>query len=604
MREYQNRYIENTREITRLSDFFATPVTDFDDWYKQRRLAQQKISQLHEQNMALLNEHLFPLLDNLHDADEQEIKDLEEFAGVLMDWNTNLDCGIYCLIHEALLSMYRVRKDRDLIIKELYMVGMGLYYQNRSVLGVEQQWTHTLRFRNEMIFTEAGSYIRFFDQIDDEQTKGYIIRALANISICTSDTKKKIAVSSRILKILQDHYYRDLAPGLPWDTFLRRTWQQMSSNRNVLSRGNLTTEELAEVLEACQIVFEPEKDNENPNVRWLWPYYEMEYSCGFADLATTMARMEKLISEASPDQHDVSGMYANVQLPVYFGRLLKDNPSAVNNDTVGFLNQAYRKMMKAIMSYPVEQYDNYFFYVITLILTDYYEIPGVESYRSITTALMRRVTGNLYIRSRRVGDLLQLICGFIYDDDPRFFDDIPFLAALEDGAEKKAQLEQYASECGLYHDFGLIKMNVENISFIRSMLEEEFQIYQLHVESGYDDLRSRASTERFADVVLGHHRWYNEAGGYPESYTRNRSPYRQMTDIVAVADYLNENYHGDMEALLQQVTALEHKRFSPLVTAYLHEGRLADELEKILKGDDSRYYREIYDHIVSDRQNS
>ncbi|MBR0385338.1 MAG: hypothetical protein IJI05_02165, partial [Erysipelotrichaceae bacterium] len=290
---------------------------------------------------------------------------------------------------------------------------------------------------------------KFFDQIEDEETKGFIIRALANISICTSDTKKKIAVSSRILKILQDPYYRDLAPGLPWDVFLRRTWQQMSSNRNVLSRGNLSTDELAEVLEACQIVFEPEKDNENPNVRWLWPYYEMEYSCGFVDLATTMARMEKLIRDASPDQHDVSGMYANVQLPVYYGRLLRDNPSAVNNDTVGFLDQAYRKMMKAVMSYPVEDYDNYFFYVITLILTDYYEIPGVESYRSITTALMRKVTGNLYIRSRKIGDLLKIICRFIYDNDPHFFDDIPFLAALEEGEEKKRQLEQYAAECGL-----------------------------------------------------------------------------------------------------------------------------------------------------------
>ncbi|MBR0386033.1 MAG: hypothetical protein IJI05_05760, partial [Erysipelotrichaceae bacterium] len=158
MKEYQNQYIENTREITRLSDFFTTPVTTFEEWYHQRRLAQEKIAELHNRNMLLLNEHLFPLLDSLHDAGEEEIKDLEEFAAILMDWNTNLDCGIYVLIHEALLSMYRVRKDRNNIIKELYMVGMGLYYQNRSVLGVEQQWTHTLRFRNEMIFTEAGSY--------------------------------------------------------------------------------------------------------------------------------------------------------------------------------------------------------------------------------------------------------------------------------------------------------------------------------------------------------------------------------------------------------------------------------------------------------------
>ncbi|MBR0385339.1 MAG: hypothetical protein IJI05_02170 [Erysipelotrichaceae bacterium] len=144
---------------------------------------------------------------------------------------------------------------------------------------------------------------------------------------------------------------------------------------------------------------------------------------------------------------------------------------------------------------------------------------------------------------------------------------------------------------------------MDNISLIRSMLEEEYQIYQLHVKSGYDDLRNRASTERFAEVVLGHHRWYNEAGGYPENYTRTRSPYRQMTDIVAIADYLNDSYQGSMEALLQEVTELERKRFSPLVTVYLHDGRLQEELEKVLQGDDSQYYREIYDEIISNRQN-
>jgi hypothetical protein len=120
-------------------------------------------------------------------------------------------------------------------------------------------------------------------------------------------------------------------------------------------------------------------------VRWLWPYYEMQYSCGFASLETTLARMEELISSASKDRHDTSGLYAAVQLPIYYGRLLRDNPQAARREKKeAFLKDAYQIMMETVLSVPVTEMDDYFYYVLNLIITDYYEIPGVETYRSVT----------------------------------------------------------------------------------------------------------------------------------------------------------------------------------------------------------------------------
>jgi len=603
MLPYQTRYLENVREIAALSDFYGISAPDYESWYEKQLHARARIAALREENVALLSDHLFPALDGLHAASEADIAALEEFAGALMDWTTNLDCGIYLLIHDSLLSLYRFRRDRNRVIKELYMVGMGLYYQGRSLQGTECEASKAFYFRNEMVFTEGGSYLKFFSEIGDEQTKGYIIRSLANIAICSKDLGRRVAISKRVLQIVQDEYYRALAPSLPWDTFLQRTHMQMSSNRAVLSKGGLGADELAAVLESCEVVFKPESGTETPNVRWLWPYYEMEYSCGFVDLPTTLARMERLIDDSPYDSYDVSGLYANVQLPIYYGRLVRDNPVLqTKREHIRFLDRAYRKMMQTMLSCPAANYTDFFFYNICLVITDYFEIDGVESYRDITTKLMKRLTGHLYIRSRRAGELMRLCSTAVYRSDPSFFDDIDFLRVLPNGAEKEKAVADYAEQCGLYHDFGLIKMNFERLCQTRDLFEGEQRLYELHTISGHDDLAARRSTAIYADAALGHHRWYDGADGYPESYVRNDSPYRQMTDLVAVVAYLNDCDELSPREAIASVIAQERSRFSPLITACLGDEALQSGIEEIFARQDEACYRELYHDLTETRQ--
>lgn len=598
MLEFTTLYTDHVREIAALCDIRHGSLS-FEEWYESRIRADARIRELRRENDRFLSENLFPLLDTLHDASPEQIAALEAFGDVLMDWKTNLDVGVYLLIHDSLLSLYRFRKDRNNVIKELYKLGMGLYYQNRSVQGIRTAHAMPLYFENEMTFTEAGSYLKFFDQIEDEPTKGYIIRALANIAICTKDHHKKVATSARILQIVRDEYYRSLAPGLPWDVFLRRTEQQMSSNRDVLSKGDLSAEELSQILEACLAVFEPEIHAENPNIRWLWPYYEMEYSCGFVDLKTTYERMERIIDAMPYDQYDTSGMYANVQLPIYYGRLIRKNPSLQKKKrNLAYLKDAYDKMMRTLMSVPQESIDDFILYDLVLVISDYYETDGVPTYESIALKLMERFAGLYMISALRVGELLQAMCACILKHDPQFFDDIPFLAECADPEEKEARLLDYAKKCGLFYDFGVIKMNLDRMLRTRNLFEREFRIFSMHTLSGYDDLAARASTQRYADIAYGHHSWYNDAGGYPEGYVRNDSPYRQMTDTVAVAIYLVEENTADAAAAIREAIALGGTRFSPLVTAYMEDPELQQSMLEILERNPKAYYRAVFEHHI------
>ena len=598
MEAYQERYIENIRAIDSLNDFGSTADEGFSAWYERHPANAARREALRQENIRILNDSFFPVLDHLHDADETTLKSLEEFGEALMDWKNNLDCGLYVLIHDALLSRSRVRKDRSGVIRELYRLGMGIYYQNKMIQGLEPERKNSFLFQNELIFTEGGSYLKYFENIPDDDTKGYIIRSLANIAICCEDRRRRVAVSSRILKIVQDPHYRSLAPSLPWDVFLRKTHQQMSANRDVLSKGNFTPEELAEVLDSCMAVFEPEKETDNPNVRWLWPYYEMQYSCGLVGLEATLERMETLIRSAPEGQYDTSALYAAVQLPVYYGRLLRDNPQVSGRkEREKFLAEAYRHMIGTVMSIPLDQRDDYFYYALNLIITDYYEIPAVESYRSVTMKLMKKLGGPLYIRSLRVSRLMEAWSGFIIDEIPDFFDELPFLSGISSAAEKHRAVIEYAGMCGLYHDFGLIKMNAARISEIRMRFEREDLLWQLHPLSGYDDLKARASTERFADIALGHHAWYSGGGGFPQEYVRTGSVYRQMTDVAAAAVRLAECDPAVFDETAAEMMKQGRTVFSPIVVSFLNVPECRNAFLDILK-DDETLYRMAYESLA------
>lgn len=598
MLPYQEQYVRNAEEISGIWQFTASPGVSFPDWYAERLRARDRLTFLKKENEALLEKHFYPSLDSLYEADEETLRSLEEFGDRLMDWKTNMDCGVYVSIHDALLAMMRVKRNRDGVIRELYKLGMGLYYLNRIITGVEGREADALLFYNEMVFTEAASYLRYFEDLGDDTTRGYVIRCLANITLCSHERKKRIGISMRVLKILRDENYRRAAPGLPWDVFIRRTHQQMSTNRSALNRSALTREEIAAVLDSCYEVFRQEDGAANPSVRWLWPYYDMEFSCGYVGLEETMDRLERLISGTPWNRYDVAGFYGSAELAIEYGKFLKQYPAlAADPKRIRFLDGAYRKMMRILMTNPASSFDDHLVYTISKVYTDFYEVEGLISYREVTERLMARYSGAHYIRSRMAGDMMKAFCRAILSKDPTFFDDIPFAAEERDSRIKEERLLRFAEDCGFYHDFGLFKMNVERSEYIRPVLEEENRRIRLHTVSGYDDLRARVSTALFADTARGHHSSYSGEGEDPSGYVRKDSPYRQMTDVAALVSWIMEG-ESPIRERVRVMSSKERSRFSPPALSYLSDQTLCRELEEILTGDGEGYYCEIWQTLT------
>ena len=105
-------------------------------------------------------------------AGAQQVAELEEFSFKLYDGRTELDVGLFCRIHQALLGLARFNEDRDAIIRELYWLGMGSNALCSKLVGLplDDIWAYTIRMRQ--YFIEAAEYLRDFDEIDSTETRG------------------------------------------------------------------------------------------------------------------------------------------------------------------------------------------------------------------------------------------------------------------------------------------------------------------------------------------------------------------------------------------------------------------------------------------------
>ena len=95
MKDYQLKYIENLKRIFACKEVFSKPKDEFEVWYRNSLKARDDILSLKEENDTILKEELFPILDDIYGASEEELADLEEFADTLMDWKTKNRAVLY-----------------------------------------------------------------------------------------------------------------------------------------------------------------------------------------------------------------------------------------------------------------------------------------------------------------------------------------------------------------------------------------------------------------------------------------------------------------------------------------------------------------------------
>ena len=92
-------------------------------------------------------------------------------------------------------------------------------------------------------------------------------------------------------------------------------------------------------------------------------------------------------------------------------------------------------------------------------------------------------------------------------------------------------------EAAFYHDIGKNGIISTVTNDYRPLTDEEYAIIKTHPALGAELLKIAPSLyEKYHDTTLGHHKWYNGKGGYPEDFDNTKSPKRILIDIITLSD--------------------------------------------------------------------
>jgi len=183
-------------------------------------------------------------------------------------------------------------------------------------------------------------------------------------------------------------------------------------------------------------------------------------------------------------------------------------------------------------------------------------------------------------------------------------------STIDEVKQKSKDFVKFIKEAALYHDIGMNSIVSVTKSEFRPMFKEEREIYERHPEYGLQYLELTPGLKKFKNITLGHHKWYNGKGGFPEDFDNTKSPERILTDIVSLSDAVLQltkvmaAYHtGDVgELVLQKIKEGAGTRYNPeLVEILLSQSDISKKVRDFAEKKWAEDYYEVFKKNFFDR---
>lgn len=610
MREYQERYIENLKRIMELADVSERVPEDVALFVEQRRRKNLEINSLISENTGLLRQNLMPLLDDIVSATQEDAAQLEDFAEHLMQGVQQLDLLLNYTLRNALLAYARKHEKRDMLIRQLYHTGMALFYM-QEIIGHAERYDY--RWKMSMLFGEAASYIKKYDEIEDVDTRGYIHRSMANLALAygwtePEDIRRKNRAIKRSFQILTDERYHEKTPSLPWDVYLYKSHQERTTAMQLLRRGETDPEVVRDVMESAEYVWKrqlenSEKKGTRPSERWMLEYDIAQYHCGVLNLSQLLKSMEKAYLDREKDDFSERGLWSHIYLPAFYAEYMaREAPMVGKKKRV--LLYMYSETIKYVQRVPNGQLNSRLTTFLLESFKSFVEYPDGLQAKDFLLDLVVCRDPDIYVYLRLTADFSRMILEEAIRRTPEQLVGALGCRDADQVRERSDELLRFTYECAMLHDIGTFLFERLVTLAARDRFQEEEKMYRYHVYAGQIILSRFASTQKYMPTALGHHRWYDGSGGYPEEYVREEDPNRQVTDIVAIAAYftgLMDSKFNDgrkelsVDEALSNVRAQAGTRFSP-VFAELFAG-MQKELEAYMETNVVRAYADAFDQL-------
>lgn len=216
-----------------------------------------------------------------------------------------------------------------------------------------------------------------------------------------------------------------------------------------------------------------------------------------------------------------------------------------------------------------------------------------------------------YAHSRAVSAFASMITTEIINHYPSMLIGVNLgITSVEEVLKRKKSILNYVRWACVFHDIGKLRLTTVISNSFRNLTEHEKQMLTKHPELGCEFIEHDNYLKEFVPTVIGHHKWYDGTGGYPESYRMNRGFNRILVDIITLCDSLEaatsrigRTYRSGkpFSQIMDEFYSQVGTRYNPEVFRVITSS--ADTYKRIKQMVDTNWkliYQRIYDETTSE----
>lgn len=624
IREEFNRYAERMLEIRKLSSPDIKKFDSADEYSKRLRHNFEKIGRLAAVNREMLDKDLYPLLNSTDSLNDELAGELEELADMLLnvagdeDDFENLDLPIATLIADRLLRdvsesddiSERIRKMDEQIIVCYSMMNMTERITSYPEL------SKTYKDKGVEIGLKMHEFLKkdMFLTIPDMESREIVLtdaRFMTALFERTSGDEEindlNIRILDWMLEIADDEFYHEAVPDFDWNYFKFRTLEYFVQGTDILNSRGFTKEQLKKIgKRAVDLEKLCSSDIEYYSKIIGYDFYPISVArCKY--LASKMSKKDYkaflIYQYEKRDRMDfgTEGGYFNILLPLELICIL--DPENLCAADLELLRNIYRGLSAYLFRLPSNGMMSFVLEYFFEITRRFIDVPGGVSFEEFVLQSIAAIHPPTYVHSCMVGEITERLAFHAVRIMPELFIGMPGIKTVDDVYKNRGAITDYAYNAALCHDFGKISIIDTIFVYGRKLLDEEFQLIKSHPGTGYELLKAHSSSQSYAEVALGHHKWHDDSRGYPEDFKTSESVYKTVIDLVLCADCLDAatdtvgrsyNTGKTLKDYMEELKEGSGTRYAAWLFELLCHKEVFDDVEYLLNEGRRRNYQDTY----------
>ena len=620
-------YVERTKYILNLASPQLDGIDDAESYREVLLSTFDEIKELADKNNETLDPYLKKLADKGTELSAEDIEIMREFCSLLVDTTAmeSIDLPIIQMQTERILEAAEKTDDiktklvaYDEAVASAYMMlnlTIRLYPESDICfhyrdLGLDA-CRHILEYLDKDKFMDLpdeeckelvlvdSRYIRsLFDWLDKEEKEEY--------------NEHDLAMMRRALEISKDPFYINEVPNYNWDVHIFRTLQYLADFTEYHNGHGYNLEQLKEITSYTRELIE-----------FIKKHPELEERCSEVEQNLYLLRNTYLSKEINIDEYkdgllhlmklkdnndfSARSMFLNFIIPYEYILTLKD--SDICEEEYKNVSKIYEEMVSYVYRMPKSGTLSFMLTFLSEVLKNFIEVPGGITIGEMCLRLIAAIHPITYVHTLSVANITSYLTRCLLDKNPELYIGLLNTKDIEEVINKKEEIVDFAYKSALLHDVGKLFIVETIITYGRHLVADELNLIRIHPSVGAALLAKYDNTKDYQDAAKGHHKYFNNEGGYPRDFDLDASKNKIIVSALTVADCLDaatdrvgRNYKmgKKLSSVMDELEKDIGVRYDPnFVSLIRNDDNVYDGIvELITKGRDENY-RTVY-HILKE----